>query len=112
MGIGERDGRDQTIDRGGSGLEARPCRRGHSAGSRPILCRVLYRTDRWVHPNDAAFHWGTRPPLPPVITCARNDSNLVNDLHKLATSILDDPPDIATHPRFRRKGLEVGGHVD
>lgn len=72
----------------------------------PILAAVTEAVVLGQNPTDiAALSLGTGsvllPPLPTgappsVFESARVDSSLVTDLRKLATSILDDPPDAAT----------------
>lgn len=84
----------------------------------PILAGVTEAITRQVNPLDIrALSIGTasvalpwRQPGDPVspYTQSTSKTGFVNDLHKLATSILDDPPDVATFLAHVMTGSGIG----
>ncbi len=60
---------------------------------------------------NVALPWPTASTDQPPYFSAPSKTGLVNDLHKLATSILDDPPDVATFMAHMMTGGKVAGAI-
>lgn len=87
----------------------------------PVLAGVIEALANGVKPTDVlALSIGTgnvalppqthAPNEDPILVAARQDSTIVNDLKKMATAVLDDPPDAASFHAHVMLGCALPAH--